>query len=244
MSGAARRVALVTGAAGGLGPATVARLVRDGHAVVAADLDPEALARVAERVPGIDAVRTDVTSADAVAEVVSGIRDRHGRLDILVNMAGVIRNAVVTKIADEDFSLVMSTHVTGTLHTMRAAALVMRDRQYGRIVNLSSIAVRGSLAGGSYGAAKGAIEGLTRAAAIDLARHGITVNCVAPGLIASGMFLSTPAEYQEEVLRRNPMGRAGTPEEVAAAVSFLAGEDAAYVTGQTLFVCGGQSIGF
>lgn len=237
-------MALVTGAAGGLGPATVDRLSADGHTVVIADLNHEALERVAQAVPGVDAVRTDVTSADDVAALVAGIHERHGRLDVLVNMAGVIRNAVVTKISDDDFSLVMSTHVTGTLHTMRAAAALMRERQYGRIVNLSSIAVRGALAGGSYGAAKGAIEGLTRAAAIDLARHGITVNCVAPGLIESGMFLTTPAEYQEEVLRRNPMGRPGTPEEVAAVIAFLAGEEASYVTGQTVFVCGGQSIGF
>lgn len=238
-------VALVTGAGGGLGPATVSRLAADGFTVVAVDLGEEALKPLGDHPSGRVATgRVDVTSPPEVeAAVASAVAD-HGGLDVVVNMAGVIRNAVLGRISDEDFGLVMATHVNGTLNTMRAASPVMRAQRYGRIVNLSSIAVRGSLAGGSYGAAKGAVEGLSRAAAIDLARHGVTVNCVAPGVIASGMFLTTPQDYQDEVLRRAPMGRAGTPEEVASCVAFLAGRDASYVTGQTLFVCGGLSIGF
>ncbi|HVX21106.1 MAG TPA: SDR family NAD(P)-dependent oxidoreductase [Acidimicrobiales bacterium] len=239
------RVALVTGAGGGLGPTTVSRLAADGFTVVAVDLSEQALKPLADHPSGrVATARVDVTSpADVDAAVASAVAD-HGGLDVVVNMAGVIRNAMLAKITDDDFGLVMATHVNGTLNTMRAASPVMRDQQYGRIVNLSSIAVRGSLAGGSYGAAKGAIEGLSRAAAIDLARHGITVNCVAPGVIASGMFLTTPQDYQDDVLRRAPMGRAGTPDEVASCIAFLAGADASYVTGQTLFVCGGLSIGF
>ena len=244
-TGARPRVALVTGAGGGLGPDCVSRLADDGFTVVGADLNDDALKPLADHPSGrVHPVRADVTSPTAVADVVASAVADHGRLDVVVNMAGVIRNAMLGKITDDDFGLVMATHVNGTLNTMRAASPVMRTQQYGRIVNLSSIAVRGSLAGGSYGAAKGAIEGLSRAAAIDLARHGVTVNCVAPGVIASGMFLTTPQDYQDEVLRRAPMGRAGTPDEVAACIAFLAGHDASYVTGQTLFVCGGLSIGF
>lgn len=238
-------VALVTGAGGGLGPATVSRLAADGFTVVAVDLSEEALRPLGDHPSGRVAVgRVDVTSAPEVEAVVASAVADHGGLDVVVNMAGVIRNAVLGRITDDDFGLVMATHVTGTLNTMRAASPVMRAQRYGRIVNLSSIAVRGSLAGGSYGAAKGAVEGLSRAAAIDLARHGVTVNCVAPGVIASGMFLTTPQDYQDEVLSRAPMGRAGTPEEVASCVAFLAGREASYVTGQTLFVCGGLSVGF
>lgn|SRR6185437_10818777 len=239
------RVALVTGAGGGLGPACVSRLVDDGLTVVAVDLSAEALKPLADHPSGrVHPAQADVTSATDVAAVVAAAVADHGGVDVVVNMAGVIRNAMLGKITDDDFGLVMATHVNGTLNTMRAASPVMREQRYGRIVNLSSIAVRGSLTGGSYGAAKGAIEGLSRAAAIDLARYGITVNCVAPGVIASGMFLTTPQDYQDEVLRRAPMGRAGSPEEVASCIAFLAGDEASYVTGQTLFVCGGLSIGF
>jgi 3-oxoacyl-[acyl-carrier protein] reductase len=120
----------------------------------------------------------------------------------------------------------------------------MRAHGYGRIVNTSSIAFRGTVAGGSYGAAKGAIEGLTHSAAIELAPHGITVNCVAPGLVDAGIFLSTPEEYRQELIERVPMQRLGTPADIAACVAFLASEEAGYITGQTLTVCGGLSLGF
>jgi 3-oxoacyl-[acyl-carrier protein] reductase len=127
---------------------------------------------------------------------------------------------------------------------MRAAIPLMRANGYGRIVNTSSIAVRGTVAGGSYGAAKGAIEGLTRSAALELAPHGITVNCVSPGLVDAGIFLSTPVEYREQLVERVPMRRLGTPEDVAGCIAFLASDAASYVTGQTLTVCGGLTLGF
>jgi 3-oxoacyl-[acyl-carrier protein] reductase len=185
-----------------------------------------------------------VSDRAAVEEAVRSIVDSHGRLDIVVNLAGVIRNQLLVKIEDDDFDLVLATHVRGTLNTMRAAIPHMRERGYGRIVNTSSLAARGSIAGASYGAAKGAIEGLTRSAAIEVARYGITVNCVAPGLIAAGMFLTVPQSYQEESAAKIPMQRLGLPEEVAACVSFLASPAASYVTGQTLLICGGLSLGF
>jgi 3-oxoacyl-[acyl-carrier protein] reductase len=242
------RVALVSGGAGGLGQACSAALARRGMHVVVCDLDGAAAESVAARLRADNgsaaAAALDVSQRKAVDDLVAGIVSEHGRIDVVVNLAGVIRNAVLAKIEDDDFRLVMATHVEGTLNTMRASTPVMRERGYGRVVNMSSLAARGSIAGVAYGAAKGAIEGITRSAAMELAKHGVTVNCVAPGLIAAGMFLTVPQDYQDESAARIPMKRAGTADEIAACVAFFTSPEASYVTGQTLLVCGGLSLGF
>jgi 3-oxoacyl-[acyl-carrier protein] reductase len=216
--------------------------------VVAADLDEAGAARVAKELSGeghtVVPATVDVTSRPAVAALVAATAARWDAPEVVINLAGVIRNGLLAKLEDADFALTMSTHVNGALNTMREITPLMRQRRYGRIVNMSSIAVRGSVAGSSYGAAKGAIEGLTRSVAFELAGFGVTANCVAPGLIAAGMFLTVPEEYQEAAIGRTPMHRAGQAEEVAACVAFLASAEASYVTGQTLFVCGGLSIGY
>jgi 3-oxoacyl-[acyl-carrier protein] reductase len=235
--GDATRVGLVTGAAGGIGGAVCAELARRGLRVVAVDIDGAALERSAA---GVRAVLLDVTDADGVDRLVASL----DRLDVVVNLAGVIRRAAILDVANDDFRTVMGTHAEGTLNTMRAAVPLMRAHGYGRIVNISSIAARGTVSGISYGAAKAAIEGMSRNAALELAPDGITVNCVAPGLIDAGMFLSTPEETRRAFGARVPMGRLGTPADIAAAVGFLASEQAAYVTGQTLTVCGGLTLGF
>jgi 3-oxoacyl-[acyl-carrier protein] reductase len=233
----------VTGAGGGLGRACCEALVQRGLRVVAADVDASAAGRVADELGGgeaITAAALDVTNRSAVEELVAS----EPQLAVLVNLAGVIRNAVLSKIDDGDFRLVLATHVEGTLNTMRAAAPLMKANGYGRIVNMSSIALRGTVAGSTYAAAKGAIEGISRSAALELAREGVTVNCVAPGLIDAGMFLTVPDEYRQEWIARIPAGRTGTAADVAECVAFLASPAAAYVTGQTLVVCGGLSLGF
>jgi len=212
-----------------------------------ADIDGERAAAVAAALAAHDApavgVALDVSSSPDVASTVAATVERCGRIDVLVNLAGVVRNQVLVKITDADFQLVLATHVSGTLNTMRAVLPHMRERAYGRIVNMSSLAVRGSIAGGAYAAAKGAIEGMTRTAALESAKHGVTVNCLAPALVDAGMFRSVPAAYQAELEARIPMGRPGRPDEVAACVTFLASSEASYVTGQTLVVCGGLSLG-
>jgi 3-oxoacyl-[acyl-carrier protein] reductase len=241
-------VALVTGSVGGLGQACCAALAATGTHVVATDLDQAGADKVAAalRAAGGSAsgVGLDVRDGKAVETLIGRVVEERGGIDALVNLAGTLRNGVLVKLDDQDFELVMATHLKGTLHTMRAAIPAMRANGYGRIVNMSSIAARGSIAGAAYGAAKGAIEALTRSAAMEVAGYGITANCVAPGLINAGMFLTVDKEYQESVTARIPMGRLGEPEDVATCVKFLTSADAAYVTGQTLTVCGGLSLGF
>ncbi|MBF6619048.1 MAG: SDR family oxidoreductase [Patulibacter sp.] len=242
------RVALVTGATGGLGRACSAALAARGDHVVVVDLDGEAADRVAAELQGAggsaQGIGADVTSRTDVERVIAQVVERHGRIDVLVNLAGIIRNQTLPKVTDEDFDALMGVHVKGTLNTMRAAVPLMREAGYGRIVNTSSIALNGAIAGVSYGAAKGAIVGMTRSAAMESAKHGITINCVAPGLVNAGVFLTVPEDYQQEQIAKIPAKRTGEPSEIAACVAFLTSPDASYVTGQTLTICGGLSLGF
>ena len=242
------RVALITGGGGGLGGVTGRTFAKRGYTVFLLDADgvraESAAAALRKEGLAVHGRELDVTDAEAVKQLIGRIAAEHDGIDVLVNMAGVIRNDVVTRISAQDFDLTLRTHVRGTLNCMQAVAPFMRERKYGRVVNISSVAALGSVAGGAYGAAKGAIEGLSRTAAIEWAARGITVNCIAPGLINTGMFLTTPDDYRQSGIGRTPMKRAGTAEEVSECVAFLASPEASYVTGQTLFVCGGLSVGF
>lgn len=241
------RIAVVMGGAGGIGHATCKALAVAGRHVIVVDLSIERSEAVAEdiRDAGLsaDAEACDATDRLAVDAVRERIEALHGTADILVNLAGVVRNDILVKVKDEDFALTMATHVNGTLNSMRSFLPGMRKRGYGRVVNTSSTAARGTFGGASYASAKGAIEALSRTAAFEMAKSGVTVNCVAPGLIKTGIFLTVPDEYQQQAIGHVPMGRAGEAEEVAACIRFLASEDASYVTGQTLYVCGGLTIG-
>lgn len=242
-----QRVAVVGGGAGGLGAGVSAGLAAAGFHVVVVDRDAERAAAVAEGLVrdghAATAAGFDIGQGDQVRELKETVLSSLGRVDALVNLAGAVRNAVLGKVTEADFHLTYQTHVVTTLLMMREFGVEMKRRGYGRIVNASSVASRGTFAGTSYSAAKGAIEAMTRTAAIELAPFGVTVNCLAPGVVDAGMFQETPEQFRQQALARTPMRRAGRVDEIAACVNFLVSDGSGFVTGQTLFACGGASIG-
>jgi 3-oxoacyl-[acyl-carrier protein] reductase len=236
------RTAVITGGAQGLGLAIAERFVAEGARVVLGDVDLAAAQASAGDIGGdvALAVRCDVTSEEDMIALVS-TADEFGGVDIMVNNAGVLRDATMRKMSLDDFRLVLDTHVQGTWLGTRAAAAVMRERGAGSIVNMSSISGKvGNLGQTNYSAAKAGIVGLTKAAAKEVAHVGIRVNAIQPGLIRTPMTEAMREEIWQQRLGEIPMGRFGEPDEVAAVATFLASDLSSYMTGCVLEVTGGR----
>jgi 3-oxoacyl-[acyl-carrier protein] reductase len=238
------RTALVTGGATGIGAATAERFASEGAQVVVADFDEAAASETAERIGGV-AIRCDVTSrADVEAAV--AVAAESGRLDVLVTCAGIIRDNLVHKLSDDDWESVIATHLRGSFLAAQAAQAHMTQQGSGAMVLISSTSALGNRGQANYSAAKAGIQGLTKTLAIELGRFGVRVNCVAPGFIATAMTAQTAdrlgvpfEDFQTAVAEQVPLKRVGQPEDVAGVIAFLCSEDAAYVTGQVLYVRGG-----
>ena len=244
------RVALVTGASRGIGRSTAERFAREGARVCLADLEADGASEAAASLvdEGMDAfaVRMDVTSRTEVEETVGRILDRYGRLDVLVNNAGVTRDSLLHKMADEDWRQVLNVHLTGAFLCSRAAQKHMVERGYGRIVNVSSTSALGNRGQANYSAAKAGLQGFTKTLAVELGLFGVTVNCVAPGFIETEMTRTTAArmgvaweDFVAELVKDVPVGRSGKPEDVASAILYFASDEASFVNGQVLYVAGG-----
>ncbi|MBJ7357769.1 3-oxoacyl-ACP reductase FabG [Nocardioides sp.] len=235
------RTAVVTGGAQGLGRAIAERFVAEGARVVIGDVDPAAAEATAHAIgPAALAVRCDVTSEDDVVALVAAA-DAFGGVDVMVNNAGVLRDATMRRMSLDDFQLVLTTHVQGTWLGTRAAAAVMRERGRGSIVNMSSISGKvGNLGQTNYSAAKAGIVGLTKAAAKEVAHAGVRVNAIQPGLIRTPMTEAMREDIWQQRLTEIPMGRFGEPEEVASVATFLASDLSSYMTGCVLEVTGGR----
>ncbi|MGV9803572.1 3-oxoacyl-ACP reductase FabG [Mycobacterium sp. NPDC003449] len=240
------QTAVVTGGAQGLGLAIAKRFIDEGARVMLGDLNLEAAEAAAEQLGGADvaaAVRCDVTSAAEVQALVDAAVRRFGGLDVMVNNAGITRDATLRKMTEDQFDQVISVHLKGTWNGTKSAAAVMRENKRGAIVNMSSISGKVGLVGQTnYSAAKAGIVGMTKAAAKELAHLGVRVNAIQPGLIRSAMTEAMPQRIWDEKLAEIPMGRAGEPDEVAKVALFLASDLSSYMTGTVLEVTGGRHV--
>ena len=233
------RVALITGAARGIGAAAARAFADAGARVALLDREAAELEAVATRTGGA-AFPADVTDDDAVRRAVSDVVARWGRLDILVNNAGIVRDAALADVKDEDWSKTLDVNLRGTMVCARAAVPHMKAAGFGRILSATSIVARtGNYGQTAYIASKAGIIGLTRAWARELGPRGITANAVAPGFIDTGMVKTVPAKVMADLLARTPAGRMGRPEEVANVYLFLASELASFVNGAVVGVDGG-----
>ncbi len=240
------KVALVTGAGRGIGRAIAEALAQEGADVALADVDLHAAQAAGQEISErwgrtALAAQMDVANLEEVRAVFQSVVERFGRLDILVNNAGIIRRGTLEDHRDEDWEKVMAVNLKGTYYCSREAAQVMKKQGGGRIINISSVAgkVGDITSAPSYGPSKGAVNTLTKSLARELAPYGITVNAVAPHAIETEMSAEWSEERRKAVVAQIPLGRLGRPEEVAAAVVFLASPEAGFVTGEILDVNGG-----
>jgi 3-oxoacyl-[acyl-carrier protein] reductase len=241
------KVAIVTGAAKGMGRATAIEIAADGGTVVVTDIDKQGIEETAQLVRSaggkVRASVCDIQSRTQVDDLILGTKREFGRIDILVNNAGLLLPGSIEETTDDIIDRTLNINVKGILFAIRAATPIMKEQKYGRIVNVSSIT--GKNGDNStvfvYGASKGAVISMTKSLAAELAPFGIRVNCVAPGWVATEMAapaLDVPSERQK-VLATIPLGRVGTPEEIAAPVIFLCGAGASFITGEIFNVNGG-----
>jgi 3-oxoacyl-[acyl-carrier protein] reductase len=239
------RVAIVTGAAQGIGRAIAETLAQAGADIVVGDIDP---GRSLETVNAVEKlgrralnVKVNVAEADSTKAMVEQVLKAWGKVDILVNNAGITRDGLLLRMKEEDWNLVLQVNLNGTFNCTKAVLQAMTKQRYGRIVNIASIVgVMGNAGQANYAASKAAVIGFTKTVGREYASRNVTVNAVAPGFIDTAMTHGLPADVKETLQKQIPLGRLGTPADIAAAVRFLVSEDAAYITGHVLHVNGGM----
>jgi 3-oxoacyl-[acyl-carrier protein] reductase len=250
MTTATSRVAIVTGAARGIGAATALRLARDGFAVGVLDLDEAGAKGTAEQITSAGgravAVAVDVSDADAVSTAVETVAAELGGPTVLINNAGVTRDNMLFKMTDSDWDTVMGVHLKGAFLMTRAVQKHMVEAKFGRVVNLSSVSALGNRGQANYSTAKAGLQGLTKTLAIELGKFGVTANAIAPGFIETEMTKATAErmgvpfeDFIQAGAKSIPVGRVGQPEDIAALVSYLVSDEAGFVSGQVIYAAGG-----
>ncbi len=247
MSNLNGKYAVVTGGGKGIGEAIVKRLLDDGAAGVAIlGRNMDVLKKTAELVDPsgekVLAIRCDVSNEEQVAEAVKHIMEIFKTIDILINNAGVTKDSMFHKMSNEQWDAVIHINLYGVYHMCKYVVPVMREKCYGRIVNITSISADGNIGQANYSATKGAITSFTKTLALEGGPKNITANCIAPGFIRTEMYDAVPEEIIDQHVKRIPLKRLGEPEDIAGAASFLASDDASFISGQTLTIAGGGSI--
>ncbi|MCW2854909.1 MAG: short-chain dehydrogenase/reductase [Marmoricola sp.] len=246
------RVAIITGAARGIGAGTAKRFADEGAAVAIFDINEEQAAGTAAGLGGAAkaiGVGVDVTDSASVGAGVARVLDELGGLHVIINNAGITRDNLLFKLSEDDWDAVMNVHLKGAFLMSKAAQKTFVEQKYGKILNLSSVSANGNRGQANYSAAKAGVQGFTRTLALELGPFGINVNAIAPGFIATEMTDDTARrlkidvdEFRKLNAEANPVRRVGFPEDIAAAAAFLCSDEASYITGQTLYVDGGAKI--
>ena len=242
-----RKVALVTGASRGIGQAIARQLGQQGFIVVGTATTEEGARRIGEDLSalGVDGmgVMLDVTSAESIDDVLKHVAEVHAAPTVLVNNAGITKDNLLMRMKEHEWDSVMDTNLKSVYRVSKACLRGMTKARFGRIISISSVvAASGNLGQTNYAAAKAGMEGFSRSLAREVGSRNITVNCVAPGFIATDMTEKLPEEHREALLSQVPLSRLGRPEEIAAAVGFLASDQAGYITGETIHVNGGMNM--
>ena len=238
------RVAIVTGAGQGIGRAIALKLAEKGADVVVSDINVETAARTAKEVQTLGrtalSLKADVSKRGEVEEMVAATLEEFGKVDILINNAGIARSALLLKLTDEAWDEVLAANLKSIFYTTQAVAPHMIEARYGKIVNISSIYGRtGTIGDSNYAASKAGIIGFSKSTARELARHNINVNAILPGMIDTPLLRGIPDHYLQPMIKEIPVRRVGTPEDIGNVAAFLASDEASYITGATIEVTGG-----
>lgn len=239
------KIAIITGGARGIGKEIALRFAREGANIVICDIDPEELEKAKVEIEkftqSLSTYRVDVSNFSEVEKMVENIVENYKRIDILINNAGITRDNLILRMEEEDWDKVMAVNLKGVFNCTKAVAKVMLKQREGKIVNISSIiGIMGNVGQANYAASKAGIIGLTKSVAKELASRGIRVNAIAPGFIQTEMTDRLPQGIKEEMLKRIPMGRFGTPQDIAEVALFLVSDSSGYITGQVIVVDGGM----